>query len=147
MTKTTVRDHIWNAAIDLAVNGLDTIPGENAEIEEAGEWYKQSYDGVGFTKKELFDRVEAGERTVHDVLKTMVEMGLLGESERRLKRLKTNKHDVVKTEHVYNTVYYPAGDIATEEVGESDLIGGSVSTGGEPSEEAINEAFDEADLG
>jgi hypothetical protein len=147
MVKATVRDRIWNATIDLAVNGLDTPPGENTEIEEAGEWYKQSYDGVGFTKKELFDRVEAGERTVHDVLKTMVEMGLLGESERRLRRLKTNKHDLIKTERVYNTVYYPAGDIATEEVEESELIGGSVSTDGEPSEDVINDAFDEADLG
>jgi|APHM01.1.fsa_nt_gi hypothetical protein len=137
MAKMTIRDQTWKATIDLAVNGLDKPPGTETEIEAAGEWYNEAYEGVGFTKNELLDRVDAGDRTVHDVLKTMVKMGLLCESERRLRRLmKPGKTG--NTDTVYNTVYYPAGDIATEEVKKSDLIGWSVP-GTDTDDEAVEE--------
>jgi hypothetical protein len=117
MVKNTVRDQIWEAAISLAVGGLDERP------DLGHEWYNSSYEGVGFVKDDLLERADAGDRTVHDVLKTMVDMGLLGERRRALYRPYENPHGIEKAKRVTLTVYYAAGELASGSVDYSELIG------------------------
>jgi hypothetical protein len=117
MAKHTTRDQIWKTAIDLAVNGVD----DRAEIPSA---FDISYDDdVGFIKNDLLERVDAGDRTAHDVLKTMVDMGLLGEDQRALYRPFENSHGLEKAKRVTLTVYYPSGDLADDPVDTSELMG------------------------
>jgi hypothetical protein len=117
MAKHTTRDQIWQTAIDLAVNGVEDrwAPPDN-------RYTSYDYD-VGVIKNDLLKRVDAGDRTVHDVLKTMVDMGLLGEEQRQVYRRYENKNGYEKWRRVTLTVYYAAGDLADDPVETSDLMG------------------------
>jgi len=125
MTVNTVRDKIWQTAITLAVNGVDDHPEIESEFgcDAIREHYLSAYDGDGFSKDDLIARVDAGDRTVHDVLKTMVEMGLLRTTPRRLPRLREDSNGY-KTTSREVTVYHASGDLASSDgVETSDLIG------------------------
>jgi len=125
MTVNTVRDKIWQTAITLAVNGVDDHPEIESEFgcDAIREHYLSAYDGDGFSKNDLIARVDAGDRTVHDVLKTMVEMGLLRTTPRRLPRLREHSNGY-KTTRREVTVYHASGDLASSDgVETSDLIG------------------------
>jgi len=123
MAKHTTRDQIWEAAIDLAVNGVD----DRAEIPSA---FDISYDDdVGFVKNDVLERADAGDRTVHDVLKTMVDVGLLGEQQRTVYRPYQNSLGVDKAKRVTLTVYYPSGDLADDPVNTSELMGSEPISG------------------
>lgn len=117
MAKHTTRDQIWQTAIDLAVNGVEDRP------DMGHEFWNNSYDGVGFLKNDLLERVDAGDRTAHDVLKTMVDVGHLGEEQRTLYRPYLNDWGNKKARRVALTVYYAAGDLADDPVDTSDLMG------------------------
>jgi predicted flap endonuclease-1-like 5' DNA nuclease len=69
MAKDTVRDRVWHTALEFS-----TEAGRPEPISEI-----MSPDG--FTKRQLKDAVDASDRTVHDVLKTMVDYGYLEEEE------------------------------------------------------------------
>lgn len=125
MTKATVRDKVWNTAIDLAVNGVRNHPElEDAELDDVLlDIVRSSNEGEGFIKNDVRHRVEASDRTIHDVLKTMVDMQLLAATPRRLRRVvKRDLKNGTKTVNV--TVYHPAGDLRHgETLEEADLIG------------------------
>lgn len=139
MAKNTVRDQVWEAAISLAVGGLDERP------DLGGEWYNASYDGVGFVKDDLLERVDASDRTVHDVLKTLVDMGLLGERQRVLYRPYENSHGLEKAKRVTLTVYYPNGELASGSVDYSELIG-SDPPSGDVDEDAVEDIREKAGI-
>jgi hypothetical protein len=123
MAKHTTRDQIWQTAIDLAVNGVD----DRADMGH--EFWNASYAGVGFLKNDVLERLDAGDRTVHDVLKTMVDVGLLGEEQRTLYRPYQNSNGLEKAKRVALTVYYPSGDLADDPVDTSELMGSEPISG------------------
>jgi len=130
MAKHTTRDQIWQTAIDLAVNGVD----DRAEIPST---FDISYDDdVGFVKNDVLERADAGDRTVHDVLKTMVDVGLLGEEKRTVYRPYQNSLGVDKAKRVALTVYYPSGDLADDPVDTSELMGSEPISGDTDREDA-----------
>ncbi len=122
MTTDTVRDKVWSTIIKLAGDAF-AAPEAVEEGDLNDEYSRQCYTGVGVTKPVVCERVDAGDRTVHDVLKTMVEYGLLDSTPRRV------VHAVARERHrdfgtrQETTVYYPAGDLADTPVAEDDLIG------------------------
>ena len=120
MTTDTVRDEVWSTIIKLA--GERVAAPEALEEGDLGFW-REYYTGVGVTKSIVCERVDAGDRTVHDVLKTMVEYGLLDSTTRSLVHgvARERKHDFRTRQDT--TVYYPAGDLADTPVAEDDLIG------------------------
>jgi hypothetical protein len=76
MTRDTRRDRVWRTVLDLATGGVDRDhPDFDGVDGELGP------DGV--LKQDVLARVDAGDRTVHDVLKTMVEYGFLDEETTR----------------------------------------------------------------
>lgn len=130
MVQNTVRDSVWRVAVELAV-GSCGAPADMSEVEDKlPKIARGQYDDRGFTKKHVADRVDASDRTVHDVLKTMVEYGLLGSEARRLRHVlaEDNGHGKPTWTHQETTVYYAAGDLATTPVEQGDLIGSSVTT-------------------
>jgi DNA uptake protein ComE-like DNA-binding protein len=75
MTRDTRRDRVWKTVLDLATTGVD---------RDHPEWRFEGELGPdGVLKQDVLTRVEAGDRTVHDVLKTMVSYGLLDEETKR----------------------------------------------------------------
>lgn len=69
MAKDTLRDRVWHTALEFS-----TEAGRPEPISEI-----MSPDG--FTKRQVKTAVDASDRTVHDVLKTMVDYGYLEEEE------------------------------------------------------------------
>jgi hypothetical protein len=136
MATDTVRDEVWNTVIKLAGDTF-AAPEAVAEGDLDHEWWRAWYTGVGITKPVVCERVDAGDRTVHDVLKTMVEYGLLASTPRRLIHAVARERLPDSRTHQETTVYYPAGELANTPVAEGDLIGGSPIDSGRLDEETV----------
>lgn len=146
MTKDTVRDEVWKTAITLAGDRF-AAPEAVAEGDLENEMTREAYTGVGVTKATVCERAEAGDRTVHDVLKTMVEYGLLGSTTRRLPHAVRGDQRRDGQTRQDTAVYYPAGDLADTPVEEGGLIGYSpIETDGAAGEEAVAAARDSLSL-
>jgi hypothetical protein len=72
MAKDTLRDRVWGTALEFAT--------ESGKPEPISDFMPPD----GFTKRQLKDAVDASDRTVHDVLKTMVDYGYLEQEEQRV---------------------------------------------------------------
>ena len=137
MTKDTVRDEVWKTAITLAGDSF-AAPEAVAEGDLDHDLTREVYTGVGVTKPTVCERVDAGDRTVHDVLKTMVEYGLLASTQRRLPHALPREGGYDSRTRQETTVYYPAGELTDTPVGEDELIGWSpIDTDGELNEETV----------
>lgn len=146
MTTDTVRDEVWHTVIKLAGDAF-AAPEAVAEGDLDHEWWRESYTGVGVTKPVVCERVDAGDRTVHDVLKTMVEYGLLDSTPRRLPHAVAREERPDGRTRQETTVYYPAGELADTTVVEDDLVGSSpIDSDGGLDEEAVAAARDSLSL-
>jgi hypothetical protein len=92
MGKDTMRDRVWKTVHQFT----------NGEIERVVEPVRgESING--FTKREVDNAVDASTRTVHDVLKTMVQYGILTETNQRVKVPKGDSGTAI-----HGTVIYSA---------------------------------------
>jgi hypothetical protein len=125
MTRDTVRDNVWRVVVTLATDGCGEPESLQTLDEKVREYAAQSYEGAGFTKEQVLERVDASDRTVHDVLKTMVQYGLLDSTPRSLTHVLPNKRENRPDRHTRQntTVYYAAGQLGTPPVDDSELIG------------------------
>jgi len=146
MTTDTVRDEVWSTVIKLAGDTF-AAPEAVAEGDLDDDFSRESYTGVGVTKPTVCERVDGGDRTVHDVLKTMVEYGLLASTPRRLPHAVTREKLRDSRTRQETTVYYPAGELADAPVAEDELIGSSpIDSDGGLDEEAVAAARDSLSL-
>jgi len=146
MTKDTVRDQVWQTVIELAGDAF-AAPEAVTEGDLDHKYHREAYTGVGVTKPVICERVGAGDRTVHDVLKTMVEYGLLESTSRRLPHAVARERLPDSRTRQATTVYYPAGGLANTPVEQDDLIGSStIDTDADPDEEAVAAARDSLSL-
>jgi hypothetical protein len=76
MAKDTMRDRVWKTTLQLITDDINRETPESAFDSHVPE---------GFTKRDIEVQVEAGVRTVHDVLKTMVDYAILDESNQQVK--------------------------------------------------------------
>jgi hypothetical protein len=138
MTTDTVRDEVWSTVIKLAGDTF-AAPEAVAEGDLDDDFSRGAYTGVGVTKPTVCERVDAGDRTVHDVLKTMVEYGLLDSTPRRLPHAVARERLPDSQTRQETTVYYPAGELADAPVAEDELIGYSpIDSDGGLDEETIS---------
>jgi len=138
MTTNTVRDEVWSTVIKLAGDTF-AAPEAVAEGDLDDDFSRESYTGVGVTKPVVCERVDGGDRTVHDVLKTMVEYGLLDSTPRRLPHAVPRERLRDSQTRQETTVYYPAGELADAPVAEDELIGSSpIDSDGGLDEETIS---------
>jgi len=138
MTTNTVRDEVWSTVIKLAGDTF-AAPEAVAEGDLDDDFSRRAYTGVGVTKPTVCERGDAGDRTVHDVLKTMVEYGLLDSTPRRLPHAVPRERLRDSQTRQETTVYYPAGELADAPVAEDELIGYSpIDSDGGLDEETIS---------
>ncbi|WP_231852385.1 hypothetical protein [Haloquadratum walsbyi] len=92
MGKDTMRDRVWKTVHQF----------KNGDIERVVKPLRgETIDG--FTKREVDNAVDASTRTVHDVLKTMVQYGILTETNQRVKVPKGDSGTAI-----HGTVIYSA---------------------------------------